>query len=71
VGGGEPSETEYLDGKTHTRDEKGWHTPPVLPAGMTERVNANGNGPTQGDQVGMWSMALAYPRDDDGDKVDP
>ncbi len=29
--------------KSHTRDENGWHTSPVLPPGMTERVQPSTN----------------------------
>jgi hypothetical protein len=56
--------------KTHTRDEKGWHTPPVLLTGMTERVNVNGNssmnelGVEGSGGKGMWSMVLENPSDD-------
>jgi transcriptional regulator with XRE-family HTH domain len=55
---------------THTRDENGWHTPPVLPPGMTERVNVNDNssmnelGVAGSGGKGMWSMALEHPSDD-------
>ena len=78
VGGGHPSEDVALFlarldiwmTKTHTRDENGWHTPPVLRPGMTERVNVNGHprnvghdsGRPQG--KGMWSMALENPSED-------
>ena len=78
VGGGEPSEDIALFlaslniwmAKTHTRDEKGWHSPPVLPPEMTERVQPStpGHEPC-GPTKSMWSMAVEFPAPDDNEQV--
>jgi len=58
--------------QTHTYDEKtGWHAKPVLPPGMTERVDVSGNEPIQSQAElsppgkGRWSMVVEYPREED------
>jgi hypothetical protein len=54
--------------ETHSYDERtGWHSPPALPPGMTERVNGNGHGELSPPGQGMWSRVLVNPEDDHDD----